>query len=702
MIEMVGCRMLRKTVTQGSLMLCTACAVSLIQQSVMAAETTALETVTVTATRSQQKQTKTPASVGTKTAKETQLDAPILQKDLFNSIAGVRITQTGSILGHMTSIRMPTNTAPYYLILQDGIPVQSSGFFNHNALAYTNYETANKAEVLKGAGTALYGSDAVAATINVISKEPSPNKTASVKTEVGSDGFYRMGVKGNNKVGKQAVASLDYSHAESDGWRENTQFKRDEVTLKHLAELTNGDTLKTTVAANQSQSGMAGYIIGKEALAADPSSVGDIAAAVNTGLPIERKFDFSRISSEWDHQVNEKVAVNSIAYVRNNRNRYATTWESTLPLVDNKTDTLGVMAKATVEQGNTQWIAGLDAEKTKSNNKAVQDVRTATAKVPAGTIYDYAVDYTAVAPYVQAKHSFNEQWTVGAGVRHDVNHFDYTNKTADGIYGSSTYYRVTDNNDPTYHHTSPKVDLSYKPTENQLVYARYANGFRIPQASQLYSHKTNNINTTTNAVTPLDPETTNTVELGYKVGNKKHQVETAIYNMDIDDTIVSRKNSDGISYATNTGKTKHRGIEVSLTSKLTDQVSTKLAYSYSKHHYQNDATYGDNEQAAAPRHVANARLNYTSKALPKLTTQLEVERVSSYWMDDANTKKYEGFTVGNVKASYQANKHLDLFAKVNNVTNKTYAETADYSYGTEKYTPAAPRQVFVGMEYNWE
>jgi hypothetical protein len=29
-------------------------------------------------------------------------------------------------------------TSPYYLMLQDGIPVQSSGFFNHNGLAYTN------------------------------------------------------------------------------------------------------------------------------------------------------------------------------------------------------------------------------------------------------------------------------------------------------------------------------------------------------------------------------------------------------------------------------------------------------------------------------------------------------------------------------------------------------------------------------------
>ena len=96
-----------------------------------------LSTISVTATREAQETLEVPASVGVKTAEEIALDAPAYQKDLFNSIAGVRVTQTGSTLGHITSIRMPSNTGPYYLFLQDGIPVQSSGFFNHNGLAYT-------------------------------------------------------------------------------------------------------------------------------------------------------------------------------------------------------------------------------------------------------------------------------------------------------------------------------------------------------------------------------------------------------------------------------------------------------------------------------------------------------------------------------------------------------------------------------------
>lgn len=662
---------------------------------------TVLDDITVTATRSQQRQTSTPASVSKKKQAEIALDAPVLQKDLLNSIAGVRISQTGSVLGHMTSIRMPTNQNAYYLMLQDGVPVQSSGFFNLNALAYTNYSTASSTEVLKGAGTALYGSDAVAATINVLSQEPTGEKEASVKLETGSDGFRRVRVGGGNKLGENTAASIDYAHAKGDGWRDHSAFKRDELSLKHLREFGNGDTLKTTLSANRSESEMAGKVIGLDALKNNPTSVGDIEKAIKTGLDVTRKFDFTRLSTEWDHRISDQAEVNSIAYLRNNRNRYATTWEPTLPYGDNKTSTVGIMSKATLDKGRTKIIAGVDIEQTKGNTHIVQDAKTATSNVPAGTIYDYDVDYTAIAPYVQTQTALNDKWQLGAGLRHDTNHFDYSNNTGDGVYGTSTYYRVKDNNDPSYHHLSPKLDLSWKPSENQLLYGRYANGFRIPQVSQLYSRQTNTVNTVTGTAPPLNPETSNTFEVGYKVNNGKHELEAAIYDMSINDTIVSRTDTAGIDYEVNAGKTQHRGIELSVASKLSGQVSTKLAYSYSRHNYHNDPTYGNKEQAAAPNHIANARLTYQPKQIPKLTTMLEVAHVGPYWMNDSNTKKYDGFTVGNIKASYKPSKNLDLFAKVNNITDKAYAESAELVYGKEKYIPAAPRQVMVGVEYSF-
>ena len=69
-------------------------------------------TIMVTATRSNEKNTDIAASISSKNSDEITLDQAVLQRELFNSISGVRITQTGSTIGHMTSIRMPSNTGP--------------------------------------------------------------------------------------------------------------------------------------------------------------------------------------------------------------------------------------------------------------------------------------------------------------------------------------------------------------------------------------------------------------------------------------------------------------------------------------------------------------------------------------------------------------------------------------------------------------
>ena len=92
------------------------------------AEDITFDDMTVTATRSERSSLELPASIDIKSANEVEVDKASTQRELLNSIAGVRLTQTGSTIGHTTSIRLPQSTNPYYLFLQDSIPIQSSGF----------------------------------------------------------------------------------------------------------------------------------------------------------------------------------------------------------------------------------------------------------------------------------------------------------------------------------------------------------------------------------------------------------------------------------------------------------------------------------------------------------------------------------------------------------------------------------------------
>ncbi len=658
-----------------------------------------LDAISVTANRDQELTLDVPASIGVINDKSVRRDQPHYQKDLFNSVAGVRVSQTGSTLGHTTSIRMPSNTGPYYLFLQDGVPVQSSGFFNHNGLAYTNFSSAGSAEVLKGAGTALYGSDAVAGTINVLSKDPSLGKGYRVATDLGSDGFYKLRLSGSESLKQESAIGFDVVQSGSDGWREHTRSKRSEANVTHFISPDDQNSFKTVFVMNTTEADMAGSLIGLDELHNNTESAGDIQSAIDSGLPIQRKFDFARLSTEWTHYLNEQTALSTIAYLRANRNRYVATWERNLPQNDSKTHSAGLLFKTTIEQQGWRWILGTDLEYTSASTLYSQLFDYVPSgfgsSVPEGDIYDYEVNYLAVAPYSSAAFYLSEQLTLVAGLRYDHSQFDYTNNLSDGQYASSGYARVASDKDPSFDHWSPKLSLTYRLDEQQNLYARYANGFRIPQATRLYSLKTNNIDF------DLDPEVSDTFELGYKWSSGSRRLDLAIYYMTLDDTIVSRENTSGDRYYVNGGKTQHKGLEVSLFEQFTTDIAAQLAYSYSEHEFVDDEVYGNNEQAEAPNDIANLRLIFTPEKTPGLSLSYELEHVGKYWLDDNNTRTYDGYTLTHFKALYEVNKHFSINAKINNLTDKIYAENASYSYGKEKYTPGGPRQFYAGIDYKF-
>ena len=171
--------------------------------------------------------------------------------------------------------------------------------------------------------------------------------------------------------------------------------------------------------------------------------------------------------------------------------------------------------------------------------------------------------------------------------------------------------------------------------------------------------------------------------------------------MDIDDTITSSKDSSGVSYNLNSGKSEHKGTELTLFSTLTDDISSKITYSYSEHNFVDDATYKNNEMAEAPNHIGNFRLFYSPYFMKKLTIMGEIQYVGDYYMDNENTKKYSGYEIGNIKGTYNLSKSFSVFGKVTNVTDKEYASSASRSYSTDSYSPGDSRAYYTGISYKF-
>ncbi|MDF1884106.1 TonB-dependent receptor [Sulfurimonas sp. SAG-AH-194-C21] len=675
---------------------------SLIASALLAESIVDISPISVTAMGVDEKVIEQSLSIATKDEKEIKLDQVIFQKDLLNSLSGVRIEQTGSVIGHMTSIRMPISTGPYYLFLQDGIPVQSSGFFNHNGLAYTTFQSSSSVEVLKGAGTALYGSDAVAAVINVKSAaSPSKTKEVSVKGMLGSYGYATTGVNLSDTIDENSAYRANISYMHSDGWRDNTKTDRVEANIRYDHTLNDDNDVKILFNFSKTEAEQADSFNDYENIkngSTAPSDDPNYFTALEK-TDVSRKFDYAKISAEFNNYSFNDLEITLTPYVRYNRNRYVATWEKNLPSNDNELYTLGFMQRNTYEKNWGKIVFGFDSEYTKSSLKYTQDFDVSTTGWGAktyteGSLFDYDVNYFAIAPYAHMDYMLTKQLKLSPGLRYDYNSYDYVNNlAANSTDSSNTYYRRASRTD-SYNHLSPKLALSYMPQRDLNLYVRYANGFRVPQATTLYSVKVGyeNIN--------LVAETSNTYEIGIKKSfSQKSFLELAAYYMTIDDTIVRDSATGGYR---NGGGTNHKGIEATLKSEITKEFESSLSYSYSLHNYDNDTVLGNNEISGAPNNLANARLFYIPSYLHGLNIMAEWQYVGEYWMDDAHTiDKYKGYSIANLKADYEYSKHLRVFTKVTNITDERYAVNARYSYGREDYTPADPRSLYVGLEYKW-
>ncbi|MCL4722361.1 MAG: TonB-dependent receptor plug domain-containing protein, partial [Gammaproteobacteria bacterium] len=203
-----------------------------------------LAEITVTGTREARRLAETPASVGVIDGASVGRDRPAHPRDVLNQLPGVRVSNLSGE-GHSTSIRHPLTTAPVYLYLEDGIPTRSTGFFNHNALYEINVPQSGGIEVTRGPGSALYGSDAIGGTVNVLTRTPPARREGEATLEAGESGWGRVLLSAGDSAGDDAWRlSLNATH--SDGWHDFAGYDRQSGTLR-WDRAVNETTLAKTV-----------------------------------------------------------------------------------------------------------------------------------------------------------------------------------------------------------------------------------------------------------------------------------------------------------------------------------------------------------------------------------------------------------------------------------------------------------------------
>ncbi|MDE8651399.1 TonB-dependent receptor plug domain-containing protein [Novosphingobium album (ex Liu et al. 2023)] len=220
------------------------------------------------------------------------------------------------------------------------------------------------------------------------------------------------------------------------------------------------------------------------------------------------------------------------------------------------------------------------------------------------------------------------------------------------------------------------------------VRASYGEGFKAPTLYQLYSDYGD---------TALAPERSRSYDAGIEYGARGEGLHLALTGFRRD----SRNLIDFVSctgavcdtrpyglYA-NVGRARAQGVEVELGAQVSPRLRAQAAYTYVK---ATNRTEGDvnegNALARRPRHAVTVSADWTTP-LAGLVLGADIRMAGDSYDDMGNFTRLDGYATGTLRASLPIGEKFELFGRVENVTDESYATVSGYG------TPG--RSAFVGV-----
>lgn len=617
-------------------------------------------------------------------------------------IPGVHISQLSGE-GHSTAIRQPISTKPLYLYLEDGVPTRSTGFFNHNALYEVNLPQAGGMEVLKGPGTALYGSDAIGGVVNVLTRPAPATPSIDVSVEGGSYGYHRALLTGGLTHGAHGLR-VDVNRTTADGFKDDAPYKRLSATVRHDLSTSSGWSFRTVVTGTSVEQRDvfaldATQFDRRPALNRSPIAYRDVSALRwHTAAEFERGTTLVSVTPFARRNVLDLLPNWQLGY-------NPETW-------DTRNSSWGALVKLRRDFApwRTRVIAGADLEVSpgSARNTGIVTGRTGpdsawTSYTLGAVHYDYDVTFRQASPYLHTEFSPLPRTRFDVGLRYDHSGYRYASHLAAVQTGR---FRVPADTSPTYARWSPKAGVTVDLRRDLNLYASYREGFRAPAQSQLFQQGAN-LNTV-----GLEPVTASSKEVGAR-GNLTARAtwQVAAYEMRVRNDILSVLDAQGIQTTSNAGATRHRGLEVSLSAALLADLRLDVAHSRASHQYERwvipvggqNRDYAGKTMEQAPDALTNVLLSWSPGALHGGRLAAEWSGTGRYYMDPENSHSYAGFALWTLHANYMLRGVGELFARVTNLANRRYAELVSYNaFSREQFTPGNPRMVFAGVRFTWE
>ena len=282
------------------------------------------------------------------------------------------------------------------------------------------------------------------------------------------------------------------------------------------------------------------------------------------------------------------------------------------------------------------------------------------------------------------------------GLRYEKSKFNGSRRNLDDV---STVKRDMNNWAGTL-----AVNHLYSDTGN--VYLKYERAFTSPSPSQLSDKVRTSSGAFDYVTNNLKSEKTNQFEVGWNDYLLGSLLSANIYYSETKDEIATifdggRAHPTNGFKTTNLGKTRRYGFDLSAEQKL-ENFTFKESYSFVKTKIlkDNDKNIEGKEIAEVPNHKLLLSVDYNISS--KFTVGAEYEYKAAAFVDNANKYgKDKAKSVFNLRANYQVNDSLDIYAGVDNVFGTKYYNSVTLSSGDRLYDPAPRTTYYTGFKYKF-
>ncbi|MCP4119990.1 MAG: TonB-dependent receptor [Desulfobacteraceae bacterium] len=655
--------------------LLTACLI--LASPIDAKETTAPDEITVTAQKIEENIQEVPISITVFdefAIKDRQIESV---KDIAQYTPNFLLPNLGdngilapTIRGMSSDPHLISTTVSMYM---DGVPT-------FNSIGYdAALEDIERIEVLKGPQGTLYGKNAEAGVINIITKKPGNEIRAKIAAELGNDDKRQLAFSASGPVVKDKFyIGLSGKHYEKDGYLKNiyldqTYNDRKNNYGKINLRYTPNDNLEISLISSKFKrdDGAASLNLmtakDKRELSSDIQGTNKSETTAHA-FKIEYDFDKYKLESISAHKEDQDIRLSDSDFS---------------PLMINqgpmkfsyKNNSQEVKLSSQTE--NFNWLVGLYADKgKKTGGYTIHSIYPEYAGR-----YDSESNDESIGVFVHADYKINNKLSVLAGIRYDKDKRETDDKKQD-VQLSSSFGAV-----------SPKIALEYKFDKDIMMYATVAKGYKsggfymlaAPGFSKEY-----------------DQETLLNYEIGLKSSflDNKLVLNSAIYCMDISDQQVLTAIDSMYGYISNAASATSKGIELEINYQANDNLSLFSAFGYNETDFDkfSDAKgdYKGNHNPFAP--VYNYSLGAQYRNANGCYARINLNGYGKMYLDKANKYKQNAYDLVNAKIGYETNR-FDIYLYATNLFDKNH-DTEGY-YGGSYVFLSDPREIGARFVYRF-